>query len=151
MIRVTSSFADRPVNFNPSGPVEDQTQKLISSTVSASAESAQFVCKIIKSLQSYQISSRDVPLSYKQPEISQLVRTVPFHFRCSTTLRDANATCAMLNFAPPGLYDSGSCLGLSSHSSTVQRFLCVESKRSSIKTDFSRREVQNYSLITDGM
>ena len=32
MIRVTSSFADGPVNFNPTGPVEDQTQKLISST-----------------------------------------------------------------------------------------------------------------------
>jgi len=25
-------FADGPVNFNPTGPVEDQTQKLISST-----------------------------------------------------------------------------------------------------------------------
>ena len=33
MIRVISSFADGPVNFNPTGPVEDQTQKLISSTV----------------------------------------------------------------------------------------------------------------------
>ena len=33
MIRVTSSFADGPVNFNPTGPVEDQAQKLISSTV----------------------------------------------------------------------------------------------------------------------
>ena len=32
MIRVTSSFADGPVNFNPTGPVEDQTQKLILST-----------------------------------------------------------------------------------------------------------------------
>jgi len=32
MIRVTSSFADGPVNFNPTGPVEDQTKKLISST-----------------------------------------------------------------------------------------------------------------------
>ena len=32
MIRVTSSFADGPVNFNPTGPVEDQVQKLISST-----------------------------------------------------------------------------------------------------------------------
>ena len=32
MIRVNSSFADRPVNFNPTGPAEDQTQKLISST-----------------------------------------------------------------------------------------------------------------------
>ena len=32
MIRVTSSFADGPVNFKPVGPVEDQTQKLISST-----------------------------------------------------------------------------------------------------------------------
>ena len=32
MIRVISSFADGPaaVNFNPTGPVEDQTQKLIS-------------------------------------------------------------------------------------------------------------------------
>ena len=34
MIRVISSFADRPVNFNPTGPAEDQTQKLISSTKS---------------------------------------------------------------------------------------------------------------------
>ena len=33
MIRVISSFADGPVNFNPTpGPVEDQTQKLISRT-----------------------------------------------------------------------------------------------------------------------
>ena len=32
MIRVIRSFVDGPVNFNPSGPVEDQTQKLISST-----------------------------------------------------------------------------------------------------------------------
>ena len=29
MIRVVSSFADGPVNFNPTGPVEDQIQKLI--------------------------------------------------------------------------------------------------------------------------
>ena len=33
MIRVISSCADGPVNFNPNGPAEDQTQKLISSTV----------------------------------------------------------------------------------------------------------------------
>ena len=33
MIRVISSFADGPVNFNPNGPAEDQTQKLISRTV----------------------------------------------------------------------------------------------------------------------
>ena len=33
IIRVTSSFADGSVNVNPTGPVEDQTQKLISSTV----------------------------------------------------------------------------------------------------------------------
>ena len=32
MIRVIRSFADGPVNFNPSGPAKDQTQKLISST-----------------------------------------------------------------------------------------------------------------------
>ena len=32
MIRVINSFADGLVNFNPTGPVEDQTQKLISST-----------------------------------------------------------------------------------------------------------------------
>ena len=32
MIRVISCFADGPVNFNPTGLVEDQTQKLISST-----------------------------------------------------------------------------------------------------------------------
>lgn len=32
MIGVTSSFADGPVNFDPTGPVEDQNQKLISST-----------------------------------------------------------------------------------------------------------------------
>ena len=32
MIRVISSFADGPVNFNPTGPVADQTQKLISRT-----------------------------------------------------------------------------------------------------------------------
>ena len=32
MKRVISSFADGPVNFNPTGPAEDQTQKLISST-----------------------------------------------------------------------------------------------------------------------
>ena len=29
---MTSSFADGPVNFKPAGPVEDQAQKLISST-----------------------------------------------------------------------------------------------------------------------
>ena len=29
MIRVISSFADGPVNLNPTGPSEDQTQKLI--------------------------------------------------------------------------------------------------------------------------
>ena len=33
MIRVISGFADGPVNFNPTGPAEDQTQKLILSTV----------------------------------------------------------------------------------------------------------------------
>ena len=32
MIRVISSFADGPVNFHSTGPVEDQIQKLISST-----------------------------------------------------------------------------------------------------------------------
>ena len=32
MIRVISSFAHGPVNFNPTGPVADQTQKLISRT-----------------------------------------------------------------------------------------------------------------------
>ena len=32
MIRVISSFADGPVNFNTTGPVEDQIQKLISRT-----------------------------------------------------------------------------------------------------------------------
>ena len=32
MIRVISSFGDGPVNFNPTGPAEDQTQKLILST-----------------------------------------------------------------------------------------------------------------------
>ena len=32
MIRVIRSFADGLVNFNPTGPAEDQTQKLISST-----------------------------------------------------------------------------------------------------------------------
>ena len=32
MIIVISSSADGPVNFNPTGPAEDQTQKLISST-----------------------------------------------------------------------------------------------------------------------
>ena len=32
MIRVISSFADGPVNLNPTGPSEDQTQKLIQST-----------------------------------------------------------------------------------------------------------------------
>ena len=31
MIRVISSFADGPINFNPTGPSEEQTQKLISS------------------------------------------------------------------------------------------------------------------------
>ena len=36
MITVTSSFADGPVNFNPTGPVEDQAQKLISSTARGS-------------------------------------------------------------------------------------------------------------------
>ena len=33
MVRVISSFADEPVNFNRTGPAEDQTQKLILSTV----------------------------------------------------------------------------------------------------------------------
>ena len=28
MIRVISSFADGPVNFNPTGPAADQTKKL---------------------------------------------------------------------------------------------------------------------------
>ena len=32
MVRVISSFADGPVHFNPTGPGEDQTQKLILST-----------------------------------------------------------------------------------------------------------------------
>ena len=32
MIRVISSFADGPVKFNPTGPAEDQNQKLILST-----------------------------------------------------------------------------------------------------------------------
>ena len=32
MIRVIRSFADGLVNFNPTGPAGDQTQKLISST-----------------------------------------------------------------------------------------------------------------------
>ena len=32
MIWVISSFADGPENFNPTGPVEDHTQKFISST-----------------------------------------------------------------------------------------------------------------------
>ena len=32
MIKVISSFADGPVNFNSTGPAEDQIQKLISST-----------------------------------------------------------------------------------------------------------------------
>ena len=33
MRRVISSFADEPVKFNRTGPAEDQTQKLILSTV----------------------------------------------------------------------------------------------------------------------
>jgi len=32
MIRAISSFVDGPVNFNHTGPEEDQTQKLISGT-----------------------------------------------------------------------------------------------------------------------
>ena len=32
MIKVIGGFADGPENFNPTGPGEDQTQKLISST-----------------------------------------------------------------------------------------------------------------------
>lgn len=40
MITVTSSFADGPVNFNPTGPVEDQAQKLISSTAEANETKA---------------------------------------------------------------------------------------------------------------
>ena len=32
MIRVISSFGDGPVNFNPTGPAEDRTQKLMLST-----------------------------------------------------------------------------------------------------------------------
>ena len=32
MMRVISSFGDGPVNFNPTGPAEDQTQKLMLST-----------------------------------------------------------------------------------------------------------------------
>ena len=36
MIRVISSFADGPVNFHSTGPAEDQIQKLISSTETAS-------------------------------------------------------------------------------------------------------------------
>ena len=40
MIRVMGSFADGPENFNPTGPAEDQTQKLISSTESTNKENS---------------------------------------------------------------------------------------------------------------
>ena len=90
-------------------------------------------------------------------KVTNNVKFVDLEEECPSTsgvtlqLRDANATRATLNFAPTGLYDSGSCLGLSSHFSNPRRFLCIKSKRSSIKTNFSRREVQNYSVITEGM